>query len=974
MFCPYCGTKIEDDSRFCPACGKNVTGELVATKSEPVVVRPKASGNVPESSTRRKNTSISSPKNKKNNGGVIRKVIFAVLALAVIGFVAYKYINEQDGSDQVTKSSRKPYFHLADEAENTSIDNAESVAPSDLSLISYFPTREEIEAVEPILVEVSAEHPICQIGDITVEFPSFEFDEFALPDTLQLRRLGTRHDDTSGRDLTIFDFSLKSGKHQFSSDVYVSLPRPANGNGVLYYNESTRAWELAPYSISDDLKTYTWRTNHFSDISISEDRSIPSLTAIPSDMHVPSTGIASGTIDPMTDQEKSDYVSDCFYYVAKKNLDKKKILTQSIGIDLDRFKVAMLPSYIRAPLLSEYLSSEDKDEIENSLAQGELYASMKLLKDGNDYMSKYNSWQTIFKVLLAKGPSFPESITGPLGELHLRYRLINSVEKQDAEAIMEVIKDFFKNNLTSIRDEAAGSNPILLLLCACWDLFGEDIVKEFSAIVEFYPVTDFEYIYHKYMTDGIDMGKYGTLKLNGSGWENAINVVIDGILANGGSVAAVTPQIDALFRDFLDRFFTIDEDERLRFAVNYTKEYDKWYNARTAELKRLARLGEPVIFPSYSPKVYDGLPVPDSIRVYKQRAYEKLHYYAEKEISKAIKEMPEKICDNLYMRYIKDVLPVLNTKMIFVVKDKHLLNGSTFDKSPYNINGKIKFNGTEPFKQVPIGTMFSDFEGDVLNPYAEVEGSNVIFTCTRYYYLQMGCPTKITFEGTDDLKPIPIEFTVPKTISGQPVYIYLDNAEGEEAKPEEEVKKNDDSALSSVSQQGQSKPAEKEKAWVRVSTKVEIPKEKVEEASYSASELTHTVNYNLYLPDYKEWHKAKAVTTCNVAPPDVIHAGDSVVFHVVVDSYDVQAAYTWGVSGDIHFDKADVGNGGISRGARRAKKRNEKGNGMYFNTFDGNKHGECDYVLYFDKGKEGEPWAINFCGNGCRTHWVYEWK
>lgn len=163
-------------------------------------------------------------------------------------------------------------------------------------------------------------------------------------------------------------------------------------------------------------------------------------------------------------------------------------------------------------------------------------------------------------------------------------------------------------------------------------------------------------------------------------------------------------------------------------------------------------------------------------------------------------------------------------------------------------------------------------------------------------------------------------------------------------------------------------------AWVKIATKLEISDHLEEEEKATPAELQHTVNYNLYLPDYKEWHKAKAVTTCNIAPPDVIHAEDSVVFHVVVDVYDIQAAYTWSGSGDINFDLASQGLGGRSYQAIRAKRRRQKGEDMYLSTFDGNKHAECDYVQYFRKGKPGERCAINFEGTKSRTHWVYEWR
>ncbi len=72
MFCKYCGYELEDDSLFCPQCGKNLDKEISTREVTPSVAKDK----IPT-------------KQKKNLGKKIAIVIIVIVAVRTIGRIAY---------------------------------------------------------------------------------------------------------------------------------------------------------------------------------------------------------------------------------------------------------------------------------------------------------------------------------------------------------------------------------------------------------------------------------------------------------------------------------------------------------------------------------------------------------------------------------------------------------------------------------------------------------------------------------------------------------------------------------------------------------------------------------------------------------------------------------------------------------------------------------------------------------------------
>lgn len=833
MYCSNCGAKIDDNARFCPECGKSVAGEPapqreLAPLRQPSSSQPRVPEYTPEpTSTRRKNTSFKKPQFKKEGSGEGSKVFFKILAAAIVVLVAYLgydyFANGVGGGDEVVKKTSKPYFHLNEEEEGNA-DSFSSVAPSDLSLIGLKPTRQEVEAKEPLTAVVSAENPICKIGNISFEFEPYEFNEFDMPDTLQLRQLGSRHDEASGRNLILYDFSLKSGKHQFRSDVEITIPRSENGNGVLYYNEELKLWENAIYALSSDMQNYVLRTNHFS---------------------------IFGTSESSVDKEHQEYdkTNPSYYYVA--NNKKSKLLTQAIGINYDKFKEYYKPSFVTCAQTSEYMTTEDKDELEDAIAVHAFMKGMGMLSEAYGYVNSGVDMLQLKKDIMP----FSRFFTA-LGHALWAYNISNSLSKEDltinnffkktedkldAPVTLSFLKDLFETKTKDGKYELgkvlAGLAPPIKIALAIWSLGGEKLLNLYLEHESFAPRNDFEFFYHRFMEKGIDMGEYGTLNIYGNGWENAVDKIIDNAASKSGYTKLVTKQIDDLYRDFVNRYFEISESERRRNENDYYEnEHKPWI--RSQRLVRPDFVRDNIKL--FAPRVYKSIDnfSEDFIYISKQRATDEVLYNTEKAVSKSLKTMPDKLCDQLYKEHHDKILRYLNTMLVFRVKDKRLLDGSTFDKSPYNLRSgkKIRFEGTHAFKQIPLGTMPSDFSG-ALGIYADERNSDIIFTCRRYYYIQMGSPTRITFLGNGELEPIPIDFEVPKDIDKDQVFIDLVDAEGEKKAEAKKEKKENAGSKNTSNSNGSNSEAKKS---------FEIPSNfSASSVSGSHEEYGHKMNFSI---------------------------------------------------------------------------------------------------------------------------------
>lgn len=145
-----------------------------------------------------------------------------------------------------------------------------------------------------------------------------------------------------------------------------------------------------------------------------------------------------------------------------------------------------------------------------------------------------------------------------------------------------------------------------------------------------------------------------------------------------------------------------------------------------------------------------------------------------------------------YLFYLQEeVVPEMNHTMFFHVKDETLEQAvnenelPTFDKSSYSRYSDEKtiqdyfnehniwfyFHNSETTDKefirgvqfIPANRTTKDYPIEIYQP-APSKDSDIVYTCTKYHYLQMGAPDGMMFKGdnTDLMPDIPVDFTIPK--------------------------------------------------------------------------------------------------------------------------------------------------------------------------------------------------------------------
>ncbi len=138
---------------------------------------------------------------------------------------------------------------------------ARSLSDADYN-IEY--TDKEIADAPKTEMELSAGNTSASAGGFSVDFGAFNDME---DDTFTIRKLPLHDFKEDGYSVQGYDLSLASGKHSFAGEVCVTYPRTgAEGDLVLFMSKDpdTGENERLYYEISDDGKNYLVYTDHFS--------------------------------------------------------------------------------------------------------------------------------------------------------------------------------------------------------------------------------------------------------------------------------------------------------------------------------------------------------------------------------------------------------------------------------------------------------------------------------------------------------------------------------------------------------------------------------------------------------------------------------------------------------------------------------------------------------------------------------------
>ena len=287
MFCENCGTRIPDGGVFCPNCGhRNMTAashtnhqtsannpsqQNITTNRPNAVRQPYVRSDNQQPMPNRYQSPVSQRHSKKS--------IFLSVALSVIlvveGVIAgvwypgfFNPQKEENNGDNIrhTDNNSNTINTVTDDdfdIENLLAAYAEPLKDTENIALRY--SEQDVNDATPLTAKVSSDNPIAQIGEVKVDFQSWNLENEN--DELVVRELKELSEGDDGWTIKAYDFKLTSGQSEFATNVEITIPCD-NTDSEVYscvgFNEESGKWEDLYGKCSDDGKSYTIYTNHFS--------------------------------------------------------------------------------------------------------------------------------------------------------------------------------------------------------------------------------------------------------------------------------------------------------------------------------------------------------------------------------------------------------------------------------------------------------------------------------------------------------------------------------------------------------------------------------------------------------------------------------------------------------------------------------------------------------------------------------------
>ena len=247
-------------------------------------------------------------------------------------------------------------------------------------------------------------------------------------------------------------------------------------------------------------------------------------------------------------------------------------------------------------------------------------------------------------------------------------------------------------------------------------------------------------------------------------WTKAINCLVENC---SDDPAIFSQALDALFYDYANAFWKLTDKQKTSY-VSYVKKLNG-YTDKDMEKNALKLLKDPI---------------GDDRAKLTQALVNKLKTASRPVLVNVIKKYQAKLCADLQKEVEAQMLPVLNTQLVFHVEDPSLRYGQTFDDSIYSIDWRTieankdyawqtaKFKDKLAYNDAEFITPMR-FDGDPRPLFRPLfgengvydkepwhhyysseplyipqpqEGTDVVFRCTYYHWLMMGEPKAIVFK------------------------------------------------------------------------------------------------------------------------------------------------------------------------------------------------------------------------------------
>lgn len=283
--CEKCGAPLREGVKFCTKCGHSVTAQpQPSPQPRPQQPSRQASQNRPKTNPQPRLRQLLV--NSAFGMVLLGLAVMIVTAVAVVKFIDYRYdkqdamlamaSGQEEGGGGTTDAGGN-----GDEGSNSLLLTEETLkylkehpvevtpenSPGNPDFIEVTYTEEERASAPTCAALVSRERPEVDIPELGVHVNMKSWNLEYEQDSLIVKRLPDKVDETTGMILHSYDYSLVSKQHNFLTDVEFTAPVQGDPDafaGFVTYNKATGRWEEVYCELSEDGRTFTAHLPHFS--------------------------------------------------------------------------------------------------------------------------------------------------------------------------------------------------------------------------------------------------------------------------------------------------------------------------------------------------------------------------------------------------------------------------------------------------------------------------------------------------------------------------------------------------------------------------------------------------------------------------------------------------------------------------------------------------------------------------------------